>query len=276
MIKAVFFDIDGTLVTKKARALASTRVAIKALQQQGIICGLATGRGPLRLSQQIDELNFDVFITYNGQLVYTKEQRIRSEYFSKEVLNQLVTFSDANRRQTMFGSARNLEGSTLMQAGQRKGTKKLARFLPKKLPVSFIKAVLSALPKKEFRYKELDIINEPIYQCVMLSPISEIEKLRAEFPECHITRSNPYMVDIIPKGGSKLKGIQACVDYFGISMDEVMVFGDSWNDAEMLQGAGIGVAMGNADEEIKQLADYVTDTNEKDGIYKALQFYDLI
>jgi Cof subfamily protein (haloacid dehalogenase superfamily) len=277
MIKAVFFDIDGTLVTKNAHALASTRTAIQRLKEQGIICGIATGRGPVRLSQQIDELNFDVFVTYNGQFVYTNEKHhIRSAYFSAEVLEQIVTFSDSFRRQTMFGSATKVEGSSLMQAGQRKWVKKLMRFLPKRIPVALIKRFLSAIQTNDCRYEELDILNEPIYQCVMLSPTAETEELQAYFPECHITRSNPYTVDIIPKGGSKMVGIQACLDYYQLSKDEVMVFGDSYNDYEMLKEAGVGVAMGNADPEVKAIADHVTSSNEKDGIYNALKFYDLI
>ena len=59
-------------------------------------------------------------------------------------------------------------------------------------------------------------------------------------------------------------------------MTEIMAFGDHYNDIEMLEGVGIGVAMGNAQKEVKQAADYVTDTNEKDGIYQGLKHYGLI
>ncbi|MGK0550959.1 Cof-type HAD-IIB family hydrolase [Enterococcus faecalis] len=277
MIKAVFFDIDGTLVTKNAHALASTKEAIKQLHQQGIVCGIATGRGPVRLNQQVDEMNFDVFVSYNGQFVYTCEKEVlRSESFKPEVLQEIVAFSDTFRRQTMFGSATRVEGSSLMQAGQRKWVKQLMRFFPQRIPVAWIKKFLSAIQRNDCRYEELSILKEPIFQCVMLSPVAETEELRAFFPKCHLTRSNPYTVDIIPKGGSKIVGIQACLEHYQLTLEELMVFGDSWNDYEMIQQAGIGVAMGNADPELQAVADYITDTNEKDGIFKALRYYRLI
>lgn len=278
MIKAVFFDIDGTLVNKKAKALASTRKAIAEAQEKGIICGIATGRGPAHLSGQIDELKLDVFVTYNGQLVYTEGETIRSETFAEEVLSDLVSFSDRYKRQITFGSRRNFEGSSLMRFGQNKLAKKVVQFLPRHFPVGAAKKVLGYLRfyKTKTRYHELDILKEPIYQCVLLSPESETPRLRERFPECHFTRSNPYAVDIIPKGGSKIQGIQACIDYFGLSMNEVMAFGDSWNDVEMLKGVGVGVAMGNAQKDIKDIADYVTDSNENDGIYQAMKHFNVI
>lgn len=278
MIRAIFFDIDGTLVTKGAKALESTKHAIAEAQKKGIICGVSTGRGPAHLSEQIDSLKLDVFITYNGQLVYTKKETIRAEAFPEKVLADLVSFSDRYKRQISFGSRRNFEGSFLMRFGQNKWAKKIVRFLPNHFPVGMAKNVLGFVRfyQKRTRYHEMDILKEPIYQCVLLSPESETVKLKERFPDCHFTRSNPYVVDIIPKGGSKIQGIKECVDYYGFSMDEVMAFGDSWNDLEMLKGVGIGVAMGNAQEDIKQIADYVTDSNEEDGIYNAMHHFGVI
>lgn len=278
MIKAIFFDIDGTLVNRNAKALASTKKAIAEAQEKGIICGIATGRGSVHLSEQIGSLNLDVFVTYNGQLVYTKEESIRAEAFSEEVLAKLVSFSDKYKRQIIFGSRRKFEGSSLMRFGQNKLAQKAVRFLPSHFPVATAEKILGYLRfyKTKTRYHELDILKEPIYQCVLLSPESEATELRERFPECHFTRSNPYAVDIIPKGGSKIQGIQACINYYNLSMDEVMAFGDSWNDIEMLKEVGIGIAMGNAEKEIKEIADYVTDSNEAEGIYNAMKYFGVI
>lgn len=278
MIKAIFFDIDGTLVNKHGKALESTKQGIAIAQQQGIICGIATGRGPIHLSQKIDALNLDVFVTYNGQLVYNDEKTIRSAHFPDETLKRIVQFSDRYHRQIMFGSRRSMEGSSLMRFGQNKWAKKLSRFIPKRLPMTFTKNLISRLSihRKDQRYAELSILKEPIYQCVLLSPPKELDRLKEQLPDCHLTRSNPYTVDIIPAGGSKLIGIQQCAEALGIQMDEIMAFGDSWNDLEMLSGVGIGVAMGNAEEAVKEAADFVTRSNEEDGIYQALLHYGII
>ncbi|MGM0218419.1 Cof-type HAD-IIB family hydrolase [Enterococcus sp. AZ126] len=278
MIKAIFFDIDGTLMNKNTKILASTKQAIIKAQAQGILCAVATGRGPVHLSRQIDELNFDIFVTYNGQFVYTKEKTIRAEHFTDETLKRIVSFSDSYHQQILFGSRHNIEGSSLMRFGQKKWAKKIVRFLPKYFPVKFAKNLISrfSIHRKPQRYYDLDILNEPIYQCVLLSPESELDFLSEQLPGCQLTRSNPYTLDILPKGGSKLVGIQKCAEYFGFTLDEVMAFGDSWNDLEMLSGIGFGVAMGNAENEVKNVAKYVTSTNDEDGIYNALVHYDVI
>lgn len=278
MIKMILFDIDGTLVNKHARALESTRKAIRAAQKQGIICGVATGRGPIHLTEQIDALNLDVFVTYNGQLVYTKDTTLYAKAFDKDTLERIVDFADEGHRQMMFGGRTRMEGSSLMKFGQNTRAKKLARFIPKWFPISFVKNFLIKFRpgKEECRYHELNILDEEIYQCVLLSPVEEKDFLVQQLPNCTMTRSNPYVVDIIPQGGSKLQGIQKCIEHFQLTLDEVMVFGDNWNDVEMLAGVGIGVAMGNAPSGVKAAAKYVTDSNEDDGIYHALIHYDVI
>ncbi|MGL4696849.1 Cof-type HAD-IIB family hydrolase [Enterococcus larvae] len=274
----ILFDIDGTLVNKHARALESTRKAIRAAQKQGIICGVATGRGPIHLTEQIDALNLDVFVTYNGQLVYTKDTTLYAKAFDKDTLERIVDFADEGHRQMMFGGRTRMEGSSLMKFGQNTRAKKLARFIPKWFPISFVKNFLIKFRpgKEECRYHELNILDEEIYQCVLLSPVEEKDFLVQQLPNCTMTRSNPYVVDIIPQGGSKLQGIQKCIEHFQLTLDEVMVFGDNWNDVEMLAGVGIGVAMGNAPSGVKAAAKYVTDSNEDDGIYHALIHYDVI
>lgn len=278
MIKAIFFDIDGTLVTSQSKARPSTRRAIAAAQKEGVLCGIATGRGPYQLNNQIDDLSLDVYVTYNGQFVYTDEEVIYAQPFDHETLMAIVDYADEHHRQILFGSADKLSGSSLMMMGQTTWIKRIYPYVPRWVPVNALKRLMQRFSphNKDSRYKELSILKEPIYQCVLLSPESETEKLRSLFPGCHFTRSNPYSVDIIPAGGSKIKGIQACVDYFGIKMEEVMAFGDSWNDSEMLTGVGVGVAMGNALPDVKKLADYVTDSNEGDGIYQALRHFEVI
>lgn len=278
MIKIIFFDIDGTLVNRHSKALDSTRKAISLAQSQGILCGVATGRSPIHLSEQIDSLNLDVFVTYNGQLVYAQNETIYERTFSKPVLQQIVEFADMGNRQMMFGGRTQMEGSSLMKFGQNSKARKLVRFIPKWFPVAAAQNLLVKYrsAKEECRYHELDILNEEIYQCVLLSPTEEMAFLAGQLPDCSITRSNPYVVDIIPKGGSKLLGISKCIESFGFSLDEVMVFGDNWNDVEMLEGTGIGVAMGNAPEGVKKSADYVTGTNEDHGIYQAMVHYKII
>ncbi len=277
-INAVFFDIDGTLVTHQAKALDSTKESITQLKSQGIICGLATGRGPVRLDQQIDKLALDVFVTYNGQYVYTRDQVLYADAFPTELVAKIAAYCDQNKRQILFGSHDELAGSSIMSIGQKAWTKRLQRFLPKARNSLFFKQVAQKISRtgNKQRYQDLPILKKPIYQCVLISPESEQPMLEKLFPECKFTRSNPYTVDIIMKQNSKSVGIQIVGNHLGFTLDQCMAFGDSWNDTEMLQSVGLGVAMGNANEDIKLLADYVTTSNTEDGIYNALRHYTII
>ena len=93
---------------------------------------------------------------------------------------------------------------------------------------------------------------------------------------CKMTRWNPYGVDIISKNGGKVAGIRQILQDCGIRQNEIMAFGDGENDMDMLRYAGIGVAMGSAEEDVKVCADYITDDVEKDGIEKACKYFKMI
>lgn len=278
-VQAVFFDIDGTLVTDQAKSLDTTRYAIKALQAQGILCGIATGRSPYRLDQQIDSLKLDVYVTYNGQYVYTGAGEVLYQQpFDKNTVLQIAKFADENKRQLLFGTEEALIGSRLMMVGQHPLAKRIQSVLPKGSGVNYFKQAIQALPKKQKKARYQELVNTPerIYQCTMISPEKETKELERIFPQCSFTRSNPFTVDMIPKGGSKLIGIEQVVNQVSIPLNQVMAFGDSGNDVEMIQSVGYGVVMGNGTTEAKQVADYVTKGHDEDGIYEALCHYQLI
>ncbi|MGX7197038.1 Cof-type HAD-IIB family hydrolase [Enterococcus olivae] len=278
MIKAIFFDIDGTLISSGGRPLASSKRAIRQAQKKGILCGVSTGRGPESVERIVRELDLDMFVTYNGQLVYTKKETIYARPFENEVLEEIIQYANEHSRQMMLGGRSHMEGSLTMRFGQSGFVRKMIRFVPKWFPIRWMKLTLQRYSpnRRTERYSNLAILKEPIYQCVMLSGDYEAEKLSQALPNCDFQRSNPYTIDIVPKGGSKLRGIRFFLAHQGITLSETMVFGDHLNDIEMIQGVGIGVAMGNGMKETRKAADYVTASNNDDGIAKALLHFQLI
>ena len=106
------------------------------------------------------------------------------------------------------------------------------------------------------------------------------EERDAEFlahaPGMESARWTPQFADMIPLGGGKAQGIRRMLERWNISIDETMAFGDGGNDISMIQAAGIGVAMGNASENVKAAADYVTRDCEDDGIFAACEHFALI
>ncbi len=86
-----------------------------------------------------------------------------------------------------------------------------------------------------------------------------------------VMRSKPFFLEFTEKGVTKGTSLSILIDRLGIKREEVIAMGDSYNDAAMIEFAGLGIAMGNAPDDIKQIADYVTDTNNNDGVAKAVE-----
>ena len=125
------------------------------------------------------------------------------------------------------------------------------------------------LPIKEYQ-------GAPIYQFIGYMNWEETGKIAPKIPNCKITRWYDEGIDIISKDGGKANGIQKVLEFYGMTKEEIIAFGDSDNDMDMLEFAGIGVAMGNAEESVKAVADYVTTDIDEDGIWNACRHLELI
>lgn len=125
--------------------------------------------------------------------------------------------------------------------------------------------------------KVIEKKHEEILKIVVVSEMDEIEKLnklRREITDnvdASIAASMPNNFEIMPKGISKGKGVKILGDIYGISAEETICIGDNENDISMIEYAGCGVAMGNGTDALKSAADYVTDTNDNDGVAKAIE-----
>lgn len=117
---------------------------------------------------------------------------------------------------------------------------------------------------------------EDIYQFIAYITREEEKDILEKIPGCKLTRWYEGGVDIIPKDSGKIVGIQKILEIYGLKREEIIAFGDGDNDADMLEFAGIGVAMGNAVEITKKAADYVTDHIDEDGVWNALKHFEII
>jgi hypothetical protein len=102
-------------------------------------------------------------------------------------------------------------------------------------------------------------------------------KLKASYGDrLHITRSKPYFLEVMHCEANKAKALEVIARHYGIERQEVMAIGDSYNDLEMIEWAGLGVAMGNAFKSIKDAADFVTASNDEEGVAEALRKFVLV
>ena len=277
-IKAVFFDIDGTLLNDNKRVEKATVLAIKNLKEQGILVGVATGRGPGFVQPFMDNLGLDFAVSYNGQYIFTRDKILYQNQLPKSLIYRVIRYAGDKKREISLGTASGLVGSGLIEMGTSTFGQIVSRLVPKKLTKTVensFKKIIRRIKPQNMDYLKT-IMREPVFQIVLVATEGEGQKLRGKFPQITITRSSPYSIDLISHGQSKIKGIERVGDIFDFDLDEVMAFGDSENDMEMLTGVGIGVAMGNGQDELKSIADYTTDSNNRDGISKALAHHGLI
>ena len=256
MIKAVFFDVDGTLLSHTINDVpGSTREALGKLRREGIKIVVATGRHMNELLElPVKDIHFDSYLTLNGQLLLNGTRHVYAgtpiDSGEMEVLAQAFT-------------SRHIPFKFLDENG------------------IYINYVNDTVVKTQTATKG-DIPDvgsfggEKIYQIVAFVNDKEKAILSQILDECKVTSWNPYGIDIIPRQGGKSVGMQEFLDKEGFDRSEVMAFGDGENDIEMLKFAGIGVAMGNASDEVKAAADYVTDSIDADGIANALKHFGLI
>lgn len=278
MIQGVFCDIDGTLLTRQGTIRRSTRKALQEVQAQGIVFGVATGRAPFQISRVLKGLPVDVTISYNGSLVYEGDECIYERHFSQVAIQQMTDFFDAENRQAIFCSKTTQQGSFTIRFGHLYYIAKLLTFLPEWLPTHTLRYLLQKWSpnRRKNRYHQLSILKQPIFQCVLFCSERETDYIKEKLPACDILRSNRFSVDIVPKGANKKVGLEKYAATRQMALTNLMVFGDQQNDEGMIQAAGIGVAMGNAQPEVKGVADYITNSHQKDGIRQALEHYRIL
>lgn len=260
MIKAIFFDIDGTLVPFGQSAIpAPTRQTLQALRRQGIKLFIATGR-PWCLIDNLGDMEFDGYITVNGSYCFTADHRpIYQRCIPQDDLERLIQFQQTHPYAFVFAHNNEIFAS---QVNDR--VKEVSQLI-----------YLSVPPIRPIE----DIRGKDILQ-VMGYFTAEEEAQTAIFERvlthCSPMRWYPLFADIIARGNSKRTGIDKVLEYYGIALADTMAFGDGGNDIPMLQHVAIGVAMGNAEAPVKAVADYVTTPVDQDGITHALKHFGVI
>ncbi|MCD7938211.1 MAG: Cof-type HAD-IIB family hydrolase [Tannerellaceae bacterium] len=258
MIKAIFFDIDGTLVSFNThRVPESTVNALRALREKGIKLFIATGRHLMAINN-LGDLQFDGYVTLNGSYCFAgKDEVIYKNPIDPADLEALLTYQE-----TVEDFPCIFVQESAMYLNYKNET---------------VTEILDLLDFPEPPHRPLrEVPAGDVFQLIAFFNEGQEPKIMSHLPGCAATRWSPLFTDVVSAGGSKQTGIEKVLDYYGLTREEIMAFGDGGNDIEMLTFAGTGVAMGNAEEEVKQVAGYVTSSVDEDGIYRALQHFGLL
>lgn len=257
-IRAVFFDIDGTLISHDTGAIPdSALAALCALRERGIKVCLASGRFPDGMRFLEERFPFDACVSTNGQYCYipggktihhtafTAEQaRTAADYVAVEGISSIFISSHENYRNFVNLS---MEDDFL----------RIERPLPPPMPENWLD-------------------HAQVMQLIVFTDPEQDGAMEEALPFLRCARAVPACADVMPRQGGKHVGIRAVCRHFGFGLDQAAAFGDSYNDLEMLQHCALGVAMAGAPPSILDCAAFVTASPEEDGIYSSLQSYGLI
>jgi 5-amino-6-(5-phospho-D-ribitylamino)uracil phosphatase len=236
-IKLIALDMDGTLLNENHEITEANRQAIKEAQDRGIHVVLSTGRPIHHCRPHADELGLASYlVTVNGSEIWDEKRELVER-------NLLKT----DRIEWMLKLARE-HGATFWAIDTE-------RSWHNEMPED-----LYTVEWLKFGFNVDDDAAREL--------ISNELKAKGEFELSNSTLKN---IEVNPIGISKAKGLEIVCSRLGIEMKNVMAVGDSLNDLAMIVEAGVGVAMGNAQETVKEAADWVTASNEEDGVAKAIR-----
>ena len=245
--KIIFFDIDGTLVDPATGLIPESAItALNLLHQKGIRLCIATGR-PIASLPDLSAVTLDAMVTFNGALCYTDTQTIRSCPIPHETVKKVIANTASLGRPVSVAVRDRL----------------VANGIEKDLADYYVVAGLVLTVAEDFE----TAIQQDVYQIMMGYKGSELDTILQGTTGLKAALSWERAADIVSDAGGKGPGIQAVLDHFGLDASQAMAFGDSYNDIEMFQIVGTGIAMGNATAQLKAIADDVCRAVSDDGIY---------
>lgn len=260
--KLIALDIDDTLLNRQKRITPLTKSALLRAQEEGVKLVVASGRLPYGVRPYAEELkvleNGGYYLGFNGGAVLNS----RGELIGS-------TYLDSRYIEPVYDILRPTNITTMVHKGD-------VIFCDKKVnDYTKVESEVIGIPLNpvddiarfvDWRLHKMLLAGEP-------RELLQVEKaLKDRFgKELDIYLSAPWFLEVMPKGINKGLGVEIVCRDMGISMDEVIAFGDHFNDLSMIKMAGMGVAMGNAEEDVRRSADMVTDDCDNDGIAKALE-----
>lgn len=256
--KVLVLDIDGTLMNSEKKITEKTKVALRAAQEAGVTIVLASGRPTPGIVPIAKEIGLDEYggyiLSFNGAIV--------TNFKTGEIVFETVLPHD--KIQELYDASQTYgvsivsykDGGIVTEIEDDKYVEIEARI--NNMPVVKVDCFVDAL-------------TEPVTKCLMLGDGDYLEKVEVEVNNqfgdlLNIYRSEPYFLEIMPQNVDKAYSLERLLAHLNLSRDEMVACGDGFNDLSMVRYAGMGVAMGNAQQVVKEEADFVTASNDEDGL----------
>ena len=260
MIKALFFDIDGTLVSFNTHKIAQSTIdCLNIAKERGIKIFISTGR-PLSFINNLGDIEhlIDGYITTNGSYNFMGKSVISMHSIPKEEVLTLVDYLNKHEYPAILV-----------------GTDNTAVINHKPIVDRIVIDTLN-ITNIDFSITAETVLQQDILQITPFITQEQQDIIMPQIPHCASERWHPEFIDTVNKQASKGKALSDIVAYNDLLISETMAFGDGGNDISMLLKAGVGVAMENANDNVKAMANYVTSSADDNGIYKALKHFEVI
>jgi len=257
MYRLIAIDMDGTLLNKKKEISNRCKEDIRKLKEKGLSVVLATGRPFDGILRYIYELNLldekDFMVTYNGALVQNTN--------ADKVLNKRPLSLDSYKELYTVSKELDVNIHALTESSV---------LTPKNNPYTLVESTINQIPIIEVPVEDIDS-STSIIKVMFIDDPKRLDAIIPLIPKWvkekySILRSSPIFLEFLDKGVDKGVGVSLIAKQLGIEPEEVICIGDAGNNIAMIQYAGLGVAMGNATDEVKSVADYITLSNEEDGV----------
>ena len=263
--KALVLDIDGTLTNSAKEITPVTKTAIQNLMKRGQKVILASGRPTPGMRRYEEELELQ---KYGGYLLSFNGARI-VDCHSGEIIYQRIL--PLTILPGLYGFAKKNGCGLITYLGNE-----VISAFPVDKYVE-IEARINGLPVREVS-NFLNFVDFDINKCLMTADPEKAEIFEEELREKYghiasIYRSEPYFIEIMPKDVDKAASLDKMLPSIGIARENTVCCGDGFNDISMIRYAGVGVAMGNAQQPVKDAADYITATNDEDGLVRVIEKY---
>jgi len=267
--KLVCIDMDGTLLNSKHKVSNASKQALLEAHNMGALIVISTGRmySDAEYFSNLIGVKAPV-IASNGAFIKDKDDNeaiyksILEEKLFMELLNIFIKY---NVYPTFYTPQKAYCGSLIIKFFVE--YIKLRGAMSSSTKIKYIKTM------KQWE-KVFKIEKDNIVKCeVMHKDCERLRKVRSEIQKINgieIVSSSKYNIEITSKGVSKGRAVEKLASYYNIKKDEIIAIGDSENDISMIEFAGMGIAMGNAIDRVKQKSNFITDTNDNEGVAKAI------
>lgn len=253
--KALVFDVDGTLIPYGKNGIEEKLIKILNTLKSEYYLFVATGRHVLELSD-LDGVDFDAYITSDGQVVTINSGEVYASTIPQDNIENVIRYVTKNEIACAF--------------------------------TEMDEYYINFINRKVEKYHDYVVFNTPeikdiskaadgeVLVVTVFDNDYEVNEILKIMPECKMMRSNQYGADIVSKNSGKGTGLRKALKHFNISNKNTIAFGDGENDLDMFKECSKTCAMGNADDDLKKEATYISTDADDDGIINGLRYFRIL